>query len=506
MAERSLAEFIRLGWRYIDKGDFVTNWHIDAICEHLEAVSYGKLRNVIINIPPRHMKSTGVCVAWPAWTWAQDDSEAPPEAHLGPSTQFLYASYAQSLSVRDSIKCRRLIKSSWYQGQWGHRFSLSGDQNAKTRFDTDEMGYRISTSVDGTATGEGGDIIVVDDPHNTRKTESEVVRNGVLSWWDETMSSRLNDPQTGAYVVIMQRVHERDLCGHILARETGWEHLCLPARFELKHPHRWPRDPRRTEGELLWPTRMPEKELDRQETKMGSYAVAGQMQQRPAPRQGGMFQRAWFEGGEDAKGAKHPRRIIKESDVPNGLTEWRHWDLAATEYKATDTKGARTAGTRMARTRDGRYIVRHCTAFAKEGAAVPDAIYARTLADGPTVGVSMPQDPAQAGKQQKLSYLQLLAGFNVRFATEAGDKVQRAEPFAAQCEGGNVWLVEGDWNEEFIDELSKFPGGQRKDIADSCSGAFGRLVPKVIDEPPIVGAIVFSKPAAAPGYEDYGRW
>jgi predicted phage terminase large subunit-like protein len=492
MAEKSLSEFIRQGWRYIDRKDFITNWHIDAICERLEDVAHGRLRNVIINIPPRHMKSTGACVAFPAWVWAQDDSDKPPESHLGPSTQFLYASYAQSLSVRDSIKCRRLIKSPWYQENWGDRFNFVSDQNAKTRFDTDQLGYRISTSVDGTATGEGGDIIMIDDPHNTREAESETVRNSVLAWWDETMSSRLNDPQTGAYVIIMQRVHERDLCGHILASETGWEHLCLPARFEIDHPHRWPRDPRKTDGEILWPARMPLKELDKIESRMGPYAVAGQMQQRPAPREGGMFQRAWFEGGKDARGQEHPRRIIKEADVPADVVEWRHWDLAATEYKVTDTRGARTAGVRIGRTKDGRYIVRHCMAFAKEGAAVMQAIYARALADGPTVSISMPQDPAQAGKQQKLVYVQKFAGFNIRFEAErGGDKVQRAEPFASQCENGNVWLVEGDWNKEFLDEICLFPGGARKDIADACSGAFGRLVPKLLDEGIPVGPTVY---------------
>lgn len=506
LAEKSLRDFVRLGWKSIDKSDFVGNWHIDAICEALEAVNRGTLRNVIINIPPRHMKSSGVSIAWPAWTWLQDDRGDHDCVHWGPSVQFLYASYAQNLSDGHSTKCRRLIRSPWYQRNWGHRFKLSTDQNAKRRFENDEMGYRLATSVDGLATGEGGDIIVVDDPHNVKEGESEARRLGVLTWWDETMSSRLNDQETGAYVVIMQRVHERDLCGHILARELGWEHICLPARYEPEHPHVWKYDPRTEPGQLLWPDKMSLTSLNKLEARMGPYGVAGQMQQRPAPREGGMFQRAWFFGGKDGTGKEHPRRIMREDQVPADIVEWRHWDLAATEYKVTDMRGARTAGVRMGRTRDGRFIVRHCSVFAKEGAQVQEAVRARALADGPLVGISLPQDPAQAGKQQKLTYAQLLAGFNVRFESESGgDKVRRAEPFAAQCEAGNVWLVDGDWNDEFATELCLFPGGARKDIVDACSGAFGRLLPKVFDEGVPVGPVVFNKPPAQSSYAPHLR-
>lgn len=291
IAERSLADFIRIGWRYIDPADYISNWHIDAIAEHLEAVTSGDIRRLIINIPPRHMKSLSVSVAWPAWVWAQ--KKRSPLA--GPQVGFLSTSYAQSLSVRDGVKCRRLIDSPWYQANWGDRFTLTADQNTKIRFDNDKGGFRIASSVDGTATGEGGDVIIVDDPISARDALSETIRTGTNEWFDNTMSSRLNDPKTGAFVLIMQRLHEDDLVGHVLSRDPGqWTHLCLPARYEPDHPHVYDMDVRTKKDELLWPERMPEAEVKRLETTMGSFTAAGQLQQRPAPREGGIVKYEWF--------------------------------------------------------------------------------------------------------------------------------------------------------------------------------------------------------------------
>jgi hypothetical protein len=220
-AESHLRDFVRQAWHVLEPATpYVHGWHLDAISEHLEAVSRGWIRKLIINIPPRHMKSLSVSVFWPCWDWLQR-----------PDRRYIYSSYAQRLSTRDSLKCRRLILSPWYQSHWGGLFQLTGDQNEKTRFENDKTGYRLATSVDGSNTGEGGDFIVADDPHNVRERESDIQRENVITWWDEVMSTRLNDPKTGARVVVMQRMHERDLSGHLL-EQGGWEHLCLPARYE----------------------------------------------------------------------------------------------------------------------------------------------------------------------------------------------------------------------------------------------------------------------------------
>jgi hypothetical protein len=179
-SRRSLKEFIKNSWETIEPGrNFYDNWHIDAICEHLQAVVKGDIKRLIINIPPRHMKSITAAVALPAWAWTSD-----------PAKRFLFASYAGSLSIRDSVKCRRLIDSPWYQEHFGDSFKLTTDQNQKQRFENNKTGMRIATSVDGALTGEGGDIIVIDDPHNVREAESSTVRESVLEWWDQAMQTQ----------------------------------------------------------------------------------------------------------------------------------------------------------------------------------------------------------------------------------------------------------------------------------------------------------------------------
>ena len=250
------------------------------ICDLLTRVTRGSIRNLIINIPPRHSKSSIVSVLWPCWVWTHS-----------PWVQWLHASYAASLSTRDSVACRRLLQSVWYQERWP--LLLMGDQNAKMRFDNDKAGYRLSTSTGGLGTGEGGDVIVIDDPHSATGAMSDVERARDTEWWDNTMSTRLNDPKTGSRVIVMQRLHEDDMTGHLIAK-GGWYHLCLPAKFELSHPYRSKHDWRTTEGELLAPERFGEREMADLAANMSAMSVAGQLQQRPAPEGGNLFQRSWF--------------------------------------------------------------------------------------------------------------------------------------------------------------------------------------------------------------------
>jgi hypothetical protein len=259
--EDSLYMFLTNAWRFLDSSPWKDGWPIEAVAEHLQAVVDGDIRRLIINIPPRMGKSSITSVALPAWTWAQ--SQRSPTS--GPGVQFLHASYANQLSLRDSVKCRRLIESPWYQSHWGERFKLNSDQNTKSRFSNDKGGERLITSIGAAVTGEGGSIIVVDDPNAANEAFSEASVQATIDWWDGTMSTRLNDPKTGAYIIIQQRLAEDDLTGHVLSKDVGeWTHLCLPMRYE---PERsfvstigW-QDPRTEPGELLWPERFGENEV-----------------------------------------------------------------------------------------------------------------------------------------------------------------------------------------------------------------------------------------------------
>jgi hypothetical protein len=284
-AEANLGVFIRQAWNVLEPGKFIPGWHLDAIVEHLSAVTAGSVRNLLINLPPRHAKSLTVSVFWPVWEWI-----------CNPQRRWLFTSYARQLSIRDSVRCRRLITSGWFQDRWADRFQLMPDQNAKERFDNDRGGVRLATSVGAAVTGEGGDRVVVDDPHNVIDIESRSVRERALDWWDQAMSTRMNDPKTAARVIVMQRLHERDLSGHVL-EQGGYLHLFLPAEFE---PARrcatsigW-QDPRSAEGELLWPAHIGAAEIAEYKRRLGPVAFAGQFQQRPAPVQGARFLNEWF--------------------------------------------------------------------------------------------------------------------------------------------------------------------------------------------------------------------
>lgn len=281
-----LAAFIPEAWKIVEPGRaFLGNWHIDAITEHLEAVSAGQIKRLLINVPFRTMKSTLVSVIWPAWVWTRS-----------PSHQWLCTSYAEKLALRDNLKMRRLVQSRWYRERWGNVFSLAGDQNAKQRFENDKAGHRIGAGM-SSVMGDGGDTIIVDDPHDREGSDSELQRETTLTNFDEALVPRLNDPASSAIVVIMQRLNMGDLSGHVL-KQPGWDHLCIPMEYEPAHPFPsrtrlgW-RDPRSKPGELMWPKRFPRETVESLKASLGA-AASGQLQQRPSPEGGAILVRDWW--------------------------------------------------------------------------------------------------------------------------------------------------------------------------------------------------------------------
>ena len=449
--KRSLKEFTKSSWQAIEPGrKFYDNWHIDAISEHLQAVVEGKIKRLIINIPPRHMKSISVSVALPAWTWT-----------IQPEKRFLFASYAGSLSIRDSVKCRRLIDSQWYKTYFGDIYNLTTDQ--KQRFENDKTGQRIATSVDGALTGEGGDIIVIDDPHNVREAESSAVRQGVLDWWDQAMQTRLNDPKTGAFVIIMQRVHENDLTGHILGNErNAWDHLCLPAKYEIGHPTPTRStlgfgDPRTKEGELLWPERVDEKTLENLEASLGTYASAGQLQQRPMPKGGGILKAKWWVPW-DKEELPNIEYVIQSYDTAFSTKD-------KSSYSARTTWGVfREDGQVNAIVIEmwyDRVTYPELRKLAQESYEEwqPDAVLIEKKASG----------------QSLLQDLRM-AGVPVLAYNPDRDKEARAHASSALLEDGRIYFPsDKKWAKNLIDICAAFPAGDNDDIVDTCTQAWLRL-------------------------------
>ena len=482
LAERHLAEFIKQHWIFIDPHDYVHGWHLDAICEHMEAVFAGEILRLMINIPPRHMKSLGISVSYPAWVWTKK-----------PETQFITFSYASTLTIRDGVKCRRIIDSPLYQSRWGHKYHLTGDQNTKIRFDNDKGGYRINTSIDGVGTGEGGDVIIIDDANNVAEAESEITRVGTNIWFDETLQSRFNDPKTGALVSIQQRTHYDDLSGHIMDKYgKDYVGLILPAEYEVESKrkmalrtfHGWRGDPRTEEGELLWPERFGKKEIDKLKIALGPYAAAGQLQQRPSPREGGLI----------------PLTKFQRYSVMPAIETWKRlslvFDTAQKEKELNDYSVCQA----WVETSRGLFLLfiwrkkcrypelrRNAKSLCEEWK--PHEV----LIEDKSSGSSLIQDLQEYKKFP-------IIGIDPKNI----DKTMRMETEATAIEAGLVWIPEtagGEinlehsvkqclWLTDFEEECAQFPMGQHDDQIDPMSMYLKRVRERRQKQPPVVAPLI----------------
>ncbi len=512
-AEQSLRAYTHLVWHVLEPGrPLVYGWHMDAIGEHLEAVTAGQIKRLLINVPPGFSKSLETNVLWPSWEWGPRDM---------PYLRYLSFAYAQQLTVRDNRRCRNLINSELYQRLWGHRFSLVSDQNAKIRYDTNQAGFRLASSVGGTGTGERGDRVVIDDPNNVRESESERITESTLLWLSEVVPSRTTDIRTSAIVLIQQRTGVNDCTGHILKSELGYEWLCLPMEYERSNPcftplrrkgvrakkvrlvqleeetvPRWipakaqveglvvsqgpvrtltAQDRRSKEGDLLDPERFPRDSIEQDlkkplRSRGGEAAVAGQLQQRPQPKGGTMFKREEF-------------KFILPDELPAGLRWARGYDLAGSKK----TKSA-SAGVKIAVDfQSDRVFIGDSARVRYEAGEVILWMQALAKQDGLDVQIDFPQDPGQAGKWQKPFVGGKLGGYQVFSSPESGSKEDRAQPLASQVSLGNVYLVRGPWNDAFIAEAVNFPRGDFKDQIDAASRSYARALKRAKQAPPSEG-------------------
>lgn len=491
---RSFREFVKGAWHVVEPGkEYVGGWHIDAICDHLSYVSFGDIKDLVINVPPRHSKSTIVAVMWPAWQWTWK-----------PTEQWMFATYAQDLTIRDSVKCRRLITSRWYQERWGHVFQISSDLNQKKRFDNDKNGYRLATSVEGQATGEGGDKIVIDDPHNMAEIHSDVQRGNVLDWWQNVMPTRGNDPKRVNRVIIAQRGHHMDLCGHVLA-QGGWVHLNLPGYFmpktrcityalkdgartypmyernrkpgqykvgddmpPLKKGQEIFRDPRTKEDELLAPNRFGPDEMADLAKELTERAFAAQIQQTPSAEGGNILKKAHWRQWTDSEMPKISYVIQTydtafEEEEENDYCARTTWGVFEHEETLDPSlpwtakyKGQKRACLLLLERMEERLQYPELRRDALESAKLwkPDKI----LIEKKSSGHSLVQELRR--KELPITAIKV-----------TDSKFMRAHAASLVLERGCVFYVPRRWANEVIEKCGQFPAGEHDDIVDTVTMA-----------------------------------
>lgn len=456
----SLKGFIHGAWSIVEPVKMlVWNWHLDVLCREIEEICLyheDESEYVVINVPPGTMKSL-LFVFARAWLWSKR-----------PGLRFLGASYGATLSTRDNVKLRDIILSPWYKRLYP-QVVFKGDQNAKEKFETTEKGWSLATSVGGAATGEHPDIAILDDLISEDQSRSDEERKTANDWVDRTIGARGIVRKVKVFM-IAQRFHEDDPPGHVL-KKGGWRHICFPMRYELSHkgdssfaPD--PLDCREEEGELLWPELYPEKSVRDLEIKLGEYASAGQLQQRPSPEGGGQFKREWF-------------RFI--SVLPSKIRRSiRGWDTAGTEGD-----GDYTTGVKLHEAGEDKhlfYVIENVVRDQLSPYGVDMLLLQTAQLDGDETPHREEKEPGGSGKAVIAAHTQLLIGYDHKGVLVSRSKIIRAKPFRAQCEAGNVYILRtGDpvrdaWIEPYLSELSSFPTGTNDDQVDGSSCAFNQLL------------------------------
>ena len=393
---------------------------------------------------------------WPTWMWARDSS-----------TRVVATAYGAELAYRDSQKSKDLIKSPEYQSLFGSEVAIRRGRDNVRRWQLFGGGYRYSASTSGIM-GEGGDHIVLDDPHNVEQAESDDVRNKTVDQLNLALPTRVRNPH-GSIVVIMQRLHEKDFAGSF-REDPETTHLCLPMEFEREHPYRTfpktlpsgrelPGDWREEEGELLFPELFSQRRVDALKVPLGDYGTAGQLQQRPAPRTGGMFQEEWLQQRKSPAELHQGRLLV------------RAWDLAATD----DPKAPWTVGLLMS-CFDGEFVIEDVVRERGDPGDIERLIKRTAEHDTRRVPIDLPQDPGQAGKGQVRTFVKMLAGWTVYSSPETGSKITRADPVASQAKHRNLYLLEAFWTKRLIAEFTAFWTGEYSDQVDAASRAFQRLL------------------------------
>ena len=501
--EESLLTFLEHAWPYVDNSEFQSCWAFEAMCDHLEAVTLGHIKRLLINVPPRCGKTTLCSIIHPAWTWARRH-----KTYLsGPQVKFLCASYSHALSLDSSNKSRRLIASPWFERLWPGQIVFQQDQNAKHNYENTKGGARIATSVGGQLLGLGGDVLIGDDLNNTEEVESEAERETVSTFWQEFHSTRLNNPNESAIIAIQQRLHHQDVSGLILESNEDWTHLCIPMRYDSSRSYVTvvlPQyedglpydDPRDEEGELMWPERFDEAAVDRLEIQLGPYMAAGRLQQLPVPKGGGIIQDTWWQNWT----LEAPTYGLEWSTKPAGIKDFPQMELvvgsvdtAYGEKEENDYSAMTVWGIWLDRAKNRRAMLMY--AWAKRlplhGRPIsimngePEDVYKgrklkamglvetiadscarykvqRLLIENKTRGVDVANE---------LRRLYARNDWGVELTNVQKDKVARTHSIVPLFTDNAIWAPNTQWAQNAIDQSAQFPKGAHDDIHDTITQA-----------------------------------
>jgi predicted phage terminase large subunit-like protein len=451
------AAFAKKAWTVLNPTrPLLWSWHYDYLCETLTLVKQRRLRRLIVNIPPRTLKSTLVTILYPTWVWVSE-----------PSHNFLTASYSLDLSTEHSVMRRTLIQSSWFQRVFGDRFRLAGDRNQVAQFMNDWRGQMIATSVGATAMGRGCDTAIVDDPTSADQAQSDAERTTANNWLDATLRSRLNDPSTGAIILVMQRLHELDATGFLLESEPGmWTHVRIPLEAEEDEVWTFPisgRIVQRKKDEILMPERFTPAVVEEQRGRR--LVFAGQYQQRPAPAEGNLIKRSEvrYYGGIDPRTGRPDEQLPETFDHKLISVDCSFKDAANSDYVAIGVIGVK--GRR-------RYLLN--VVNARLDAAATEAEIRRQREVHPHIRAVLVEDKANgpAVIQRLKVNLPGVVAINPQ-----GGKMARMCAAAPEFQAGD-WFVSRNaaWTEAFVDQITTFPNARHDDMCDMMTQAAAWLL------------------------------
>ncbi len=436
---RSFYRFSLQAFRVLHNGEhLIDNWHIKFLCDRLqkeaERVVSNEPRNkhLIINVPPRTLKSELLNIFFTAWCWVKD-----------PSLSFISSSYSASLSLQMSVQTRRLIQSDWFKHHFIN-FELSKDENTKGKFTNNKGGLRYCTSTGGTVTGMGADIIVIDDPQNPQLARSDTERENANVFFNETMRSRLNKPDVGMFIIIMQRLHENDQTGMLIKTDPdNFELICLPAELSESVKPKALKD-KYVKG-LLFPQRLTEDVLNGFKIGLGSYGYSGQYMQLPSPAEGGLLKKKWF-------------------DVINKMPETTlnfYLDTAYTAKQHNDATAMMCAGYV-----DNMIYIKEVIAVRLEFPELIKEIQNFVNKHGYNHSSRIYVEPKASG-HSIIQQLKKTTGLNViADKPPTQDKVSRVSAISAIVEAGRVKLMDGRYIDAFLNECSAFPNASNDDMVD----------------------------------------